>query len=116
MPKFLCRQCGFSTGVPAKTARFGMMCPECHGGNMKVADGRRRRGGRDLSIRPGSIRLVIGGAMCVVIGGALPVWGRENWNAGKLGAKFVGAGIAMIGGGLICLAVGGYGIIRALGT
>ncbi len=81
---------------------------------MKPVEDRRRRGGRDVAIRPGSIRLLIGGVMFVMLGGAMLVWGRENWNVGKLGAKLVGAGIAMVGGGLICIAVGGYGVLRDL--
>ena len=114
MPIFICRQCRYKVSVPQKRARFGMMCPECHSGNMKPIDDRRRRGGRDVGIRPSGIRLFIGGVILVLIGGVLFVYGRENWNVGKMGARLVGVGISLGIGGLICLAAGAFGIVRDL--
>ncbi len=114
MPTLVCRQCRYSVFVPPKRARFGMMCPECVCGNMKPVDDRRRPGGRDVGIRPGGIQFVLGGVILFVLGGVIFVDGRENWNVGKMGARLVGVGISLVFGGLLCLAVGGFGILRDL--
>ena len=114
MPKLVCRQCGFATVVSPKMARFGMMCPECQCGNMKPVDDRRRRGGRDVGIRPGAIRTFTGGILFLVFGAAVLFWGLLNWNAGRLGARVVGAGIVLLGLGAVSIFVGGFGILRDL--
>ena len=112
MPKLVCRQCDFSTLVSPKMARFGMMCPECHSGNMKPLDNRRRPSGSDVAIHPAAIRACIGGIVLIVAGAATLMFGLMNWNAGRLGARVVGAGAVLVIAGAISLAVGGFGILR----
>ncbi len=112
MPKLICRQCDFSTIVSPKMARFGMMCPECHCGNLKQADNRRRLGGSDVAIHPAAIRACIGGIVLIAVGVVTLMFGLANWNAGRLGARVVGAGAVLVIVGLVSLAVGSFGILR----
>ena len=81
---------------------------------MKPVDARRRRGGRDVGIRPGAIRTFLGGILFLMVGAAVLVWGLQNWNAGRMGARVVGAGIVLLGLGVLSIFVGGYGILRDL--
>jgi len=113
MPKLVCRQCKYSTVVSDKTARFGMMCPECHLGNLKPLQVRRtKRGDGDIAIRPGAIRALIGGVLLILVGAALFAWGAMNWKvAGRLGARMTAWGAVLIVTGLISCAAGAVGII-----
>ena len=114
MPTLVCRNCRYTAVVSATTARLGMMCPECYGGNMKAVDNRRRPGGRDVGIRSGSIRLLIGGIIMLVFGGAAFLCGMQNWNAGRFGARMVGTGAVLLIGGAVSILAGGIGILRDL--
>ena len=114
MPTLVCRNCNYRAVVSETVGRLGMMCPECHGGNLKKVDNRRRKGGRDVGIRPGSIRLVIGGVVLLVLGGAAFLWGCQNWNAGRFGARMLGTGVVLLIGGAVSILTGGIGIIRDL--
>ena len=116
MPKLVCRQCDFSTIVSPKMARFGMMCPECHCGNLKPLQVRRtRRGDRDIAIRPNAIRALIGGVILILVGVALFAWGAMHWKvAGRFGARMTAYGAVLIVAGLISCAAGAFGVIRDL--
>lgn len=116
MPRLICRSCNFTTVVSEKTARFGMMCPECHLGNLKPVQVRRtKRGARDIAIRPNAIRALIGGVLLIVVGAGLFAWGMMNWKvAGRFGARMTAYGVVVIVAGLISCAAGAFGVIRDL--
>ena len=63
---------------------------------------------------PGAIRTFIGGILFLVVGTAVLFWGLQNWNAGRLGARVVGAGIVLLGMGVLSIFVGGFSILRDL--
>lgn len=112
MPRMECRNCGYTRTMTQREADFGMDCPECYGRRLKPVPRKRSRVDYDVSVRPVTMQALIGGALALAVGIPLVLYGRENWNAGRFGARFIGVGLTLIIGGIIGLVIGVTGLIR----
>jgi hypothetical protein len=108
-------QLRFETSLSRQEADFGMICPECHGGRL-AQQFKERKGNRVTTLRAGTIRALVGAAICIVTGPPLLLAGINNLGgqAGILWARAVAAGVLLILGAVVCLVVGIVGLYRDL--
>jgi hypothetical protein len=96
-------------------ADFGMPCPECHCGPLLHVRKERKRN-RLTTFRAGTIRALVGGVICIVVGPPLLLLGVVNLNgkAGILWARAVAAGVVFTLLAFGCFAYGIVGVYRDL--
>lgn len=114
MPQVECRSCRYTRHMTKRELEFGMRCPECHAGNLKPIPKKGSRKDRVTAVQPATIRALISGVCLILLGGLLLAYGRSNWNAGRFGARMVGAAVVLLVMGVISLIAGFVGWVRDL--
>lgn len=116
MVLMVCGQCHYSRKMTEREAEFGMLCPKCHCQYLRPPI--VHRPGVSRSIRNLSIRLLIGGAIGLVVGLVLLTIGYNNLGGtgsrSNVFARFFAQGIVITGFSIISLISGIISLIRDL--
>ncbi len=112
--RMTCPECFMTLGAPPEEAYSGMRCPRCRCRLRRRINERKGRG--TVTLRPGTVRLLLGGGISIVLGPVLLAIGIPNLHgrAGMVWARLVaiGAIFAVIGIGML---IGGFvGLYRDL--
>ncbi|MGL4551771.1 MAG: hypothetical protein ACRC33_11335, partial [Gemmataceae bacterium] len=103
--RMACRQCNYSRDLTDREAEFGMLCPECHCQYLRPPL-RSRRPGEFPSVRPATVRALIGGVCLLFLGVPLAAYGYRHFAGPGLGPRLFAYGIVLAGAGLISLITG----------
>ena len=95
MPLMECRNCGYQRKMSRREMEYGMLCPKCHGGNLREPI-KVRPGRSDFIFRPATIRTLIGAGIGLVVGPAMILIGWR-W----MGGPGVGVGTRLFAYGIV---------------
>jgi hypothetical protein len=113
--RLVCRSCGYSVPLTEREAELGILCPECHCCRLREKI-KERKGRRLVTLRPATVRALIGGGIGLVAGPVLTAVGIANLGgkAGILWARVVGIGLVFTIAAIISLVMGLVGLFRDL--